>query len=71
MFDSDPPEFADTDLEERMPKFLKSSRATPPAALVMREPRLRKRGFRWAPSSFLHQRDKCYDTQRLTFATEF
>ncbi|KAG7006552.1 hypothetical protein G7Y79_00014g037270 [Physcia stellaris] len=65
MLGGDPSELVNTDYEQRMPKFLRSLEGIPPAILFMGEPRLREPGYRWAPTSFLHRRDRCYDTQRL------
>ncbi|KAL8794202.1 MAG: hypothetical protein Q9195_003270 [Heterodermia aff. obscurata] len=59
-----PSELANTTPKYRMQKYLQSLEGIPPATLFMGEPRLCEPGFRWAPTSFLNRRDRCYDTQR-------
>ena len=51
--------------ESRMQVFLSTLKHIPPGLLFMGEPRLSAEGYRWAPTSFLHRQDKCYDSQKL------
>ncbi len=51
--------------ESRMQTFLDSLQKMPPGLLFMGEPRLTDKGYRWAPTSFLHRQEKCYESQRL------
>ena len=65
MLGLNPSKILDSKPEHRMQVLLESLESIPPALLFMGEPRLAAKGFRWAPSSFMHRQDRCYEPQRL------
>ena len=67
----DPAPLVNTECEQRMPTFLISLQGIPPGILFMGEPRSRELGFRWSPTSFLHRRDRCYDTPRFVIKHKY
>ena len=69
MLHRDPLEVTKAEPQHRMRIFLEATGTLPPSILFMGEPRLREKGFRWAPTSFLHRRDRCYDTERHVIQT--
>ena len=65
MLDTDTNELLLVKPELRMRTFLASLQYIPPGLLFMGEPRLAEKGYRWAPTSFLHRQEKCYENERL------
>ena len=65
MLGLNPSKLLDSKPEHRMQVLLESLESIPPALLFMGEPRIAAEGFRWAPSSFMHRQDRCYEPQRL------
>ena len=65
MLKTDTAELLKVDPEMRMRTFLDTLENIPPGLLFMGEPRLSEKGYRWAPTSFLHRQARFYENQRL------